>query len=294
MAGYALVLGASGFLGQAVSRRLAHEGWRLRVLLHKQTPEGLPPDVRVIRGGLDDVTFEGEETVFHCARLRGNGKWGRLLAAWRGRLANQKLVRRLAGTPLVYASGSLMYGDCGEQPVHEDAPLRPTSYAREYVIAERPFRNAPVMMFRPGWILGPGSWFEWFYLQPAEQTAAVPLYGSGKNLMSIIHRDDCAAAMIHVARHGKPGVYHPPSTAVMTQKEFVQHLATELKVPMREVSLAGKERAMREAFECSINLQSRHAELWKNFQPRFRDLKTALQDVLATRKARIHQNASTA
>jgi nucleoside-diphosphate-sugar epimerase len=294
MALKAVVLGATGFLGQAVARRLAAAGWNLRVLVHKTIVAGLPNDVRVIRGGLADVTFENDEVVFHCARLRGNGKWGRYLAAWRGRLENRKIVRRLGDVPLLYASGSLMYGDCGERPVFEDTPLHPVSYAREYVVAERPFLNAQVMMFRPGWILGPGSWFEWFYLRPAEQTGAVPLYGAGNNLMSIIHRDDCAAAMIHVAQTKQPAVYHPPSIAVMTQREFVEQVASDLGLPVREVSLSGRERAEQEAFEVSINLQSRHNELWKSFVPRFTDLRTALKDVLAERKARIHQSASTA
>jgi nucleoside-diphosphate-sugar epimerase len=294
MALKAVVLGASGFLGQAVVNKLVVDGWKLRVLVHKTIVEGLPEDVGVIRGGLSDATFENDEVVFHCARMRGNGKWGRCLAAWRGRLANQKILRRLGDVPLVFASGSLMYGDCSERPVFEDAQLRPKSYAREYVMAERPFLDARVMMFRPGWILGPGSWFEWFYLRPAEHTGTVPLYGAGKNLMPIIHRDDCAAAMIHVAQTKKPGVYHPPSLAVITQRDFVEQVATELGLPVREVSLAGRERAEQEAFEISINLQSRHTELWKKFVPRFTDLRTALRDVLAGRKEHIPQSARTA
>lgn len=257
-------------------------------------PEHLPPNVRVLKGGLGNFAWPDDDpphVIFHCARLSGRGKWGRYLAAWRGNLANRRLLRRLDKTRLVYASGSLMYGDCGEQPVFEDAPLRPTSYAREYIIAERPLlRDCRVMIFRPGWILGPGSWLEWFYLRDD----AVPLYGSGTNLMSIIHRDDCAAAMVRVARHGRPGVYHPPNSIVVTQREFVERLAAILGLPIREESLAGKERAVREAFTCSINLRSRNAELWEGFAPRFTDLQAALQDVLAAYKARIPQSASRA
>jgi nucleoside-diphosphate-sugar epimerase len=281
-------------LGEAVVRRLAAEGCSLKLLLHRRVPERLPTGARVIKGSLGSVTLESEGAVFHCGRLRGNGKWGRYLAAWRGNFANRKIIRQLGNTPLVYASGSLMYGDCGTSPVMEDAPLRPTGYAREYVIAERPFLKAPVMMFRPGWILGPGSWFEWFYLGPAEQSGAVPLYGSGENLMSLIHLDDCAAAMIHVARANRPGIYHPPSLAVMTQREFAEVVACELGLPTREVSAIGKERAMWEAFRASINLQSKHTELWSSFVPKFRDIRTAMRDVLAARKARTRQNATPA
>jgi nucleoside-diphosphate-sugar epimerase len=289
---HALVLGASGFLGQAVVRQLAASGCRLIVLVHRRMPENLPSGVRVVRGPLGAASWTTEEApdvIFHCARLSGWGKWGRYFAAWRGNLANRRLLRRLGRTRLVYASGSLMYGDCGEQAVFEDAPLRPTSYAREYVIAERPvLRDPRVIMFRPGWILGPGSWLEWFYLRGD----AVPLYGSGKNLMSIIHRDDCAAAMVRVARHGEPGVYHPPNLAVVTQREFVERLAAELGLPIRQESLAGRDRAVREAFTCSINLRFRHDKLWEGFVPKFTDLSAALRDVLAACKVRIPQSAS--
>ena len=292
--GHALVLGASGFLGEAVMRQLIALGWQLTLLVHRRIPANLPSGVRLVRGSLGTVDYSASaapDVIFHCARLSGRGKWERYFAAFRGNMANRRLLRRLGTARLVYASGSLMYGDCGAQSVFEDAALRPTSYAREYAIAERPFLcDGRAMMFRPGWILGPGSWLEWFYLR----SDAVPLYGSGNNLMSIIHRDDCAAAMVRVAEHGNAGVYHPPHLTVVTQREFVERLAAESGLPIREEILAGKERAVREAFTCSINLRSKHTELWDGFAPRFNDLSTALRDVLAAYKARIPQSASTA
>ena len=290
---HALVLGASGFLGSAVVQRLAAEDYRLTVLVHRHQPEHLPEGTQVLRGGLAalrEISGSALEVVFHCARLRGQGTIGRYLAAWRGNLLNRRLARTLGDIPIIYASGSLMYGHCGNSPVFEDAALKPTSYAREYIIAERPIHSAA--MFRPGWILGPGSWFEWFYLQPAMRGGAVPVYGSGTNVMSIIHLDDCAAAMAQVGKLARPGVYHPPSLPSVTQREFVEQVAAELKLPVSEESLAGKERAVREAFTASINLQTSQTAVWHNFHPRFTDLPSAIKHVIAAHKERTLRNAS--
>lgn len=306
---HALVLGASGFLGGAVLRRLNQEpGWRLTVLVHRREPEQVPANARVLEESLETANWgwcrdDPPEFVFHCARLGGRGKWGRCFAAMRGKLANRKLIRALGALRnppcLVYASGSLMYGDCGNKPAMEDTPLQPTSYARQYIVAERPFLRLregtlPVMMFRPGWILGAGSWCGRFYLEPAQTSGAVPLYGAGNNLMTIIHRDDCAAAMVRVGLHGKPGIYHPPSLPAATQREFVEHLAMELGLRIQEKSLHGMEKAVREAFTTSLNLGSQHGEFWKSFSPKYTDLKSALADVLSEHRGRTHQSASTA
>jgi nucleoside-diphosphate-sugar epimerase len=305
---HALVLGASGFLGGAVLRFLSQRpGWRLTVLVHRREPEQIPANTRVLKGSLGAANWDWcrddpPEFVFHCARLGGRGKWGRYFAALRGNVANRRLIRVLSALRnpprLIYASGSLTYGDCGNEPVTEDAPLKPTSYARQYIVAERPFLGIahnvlPVTMFRPGWILGPGSWCERFYLEPSRTSGAVPLYGAGNNVMTIIHRDDCAAAMVWVALHGKPGVYHPPSLPPITQRAFVEHLAAKLRARIEEKALNGMEKAVREAFSTSLNLSSQHGEFWKGFSPKFTDLKSALADVISEYTARIRQSAST-
>lgn len=302
---HVLVLGGSGFLGQPLCRQLAEDGARLTVLVHRHAPAGLPEGTRVLRGDLGNCDLDWCRTdpphwVFHCARLKGEGLAGRLLASWRGARANRRLLRHLAALPspprVVYASGSLMYGSHGEDWVDECTPLAPTSFARQYARAEAPWREAdprrlPVVMARPGWVLGDGSWLEGFYLGPARRTGTVPLYGEGNNWMSFIHREDCAVLLRALARHGTPGAAcnlapHPP----LRQAEFVELLAGLLGLPVRRQalsSLRGRlDRALEEAFGSSIRLRSHEAGAWAGTSLRFPDTVSALRDVVSAHTGR--------
>src|ERR1051325_9587577 len=77
-------------------------------------------------------------------------------------------------------------------------PLAPTSFSRDYHRAEVPWlralreNDAPVIVARPGWVLGSGSWFEAYCRRFLRAERAVPLYGPGDNWMSLVHVEDCA------------------------------------------------------------------------------------------------------
>src|SRR5690349_9044964 len=98
---HALVLGATGFLGAAVVRRLGETPRvRLTVLVHRRAAKEIPANARVLTGSLGSVNWDWcrddpPDVVFHCARLSGNGKWGRYFAALRGNVANRGLIRML-------------------------------------------------------------------------------------------------------------------------------------------------------------------------------------------------------
>jgi nucleoside-diphosphate-sugar epimerase len=275
---HALVLGGTGFLGEPLVRQLLEEGVRLTILVHRRPVRELPQSCRVIRGHLAfcDLTWcesNPPNVVFHCARLKGGGAAGRRLAAMIGSFGNHRLLRRLGQLPkpprVIYASGSLMYGSHGDTWVDETTPLAPTSFAREYIIAERPFlkRSAvPVVLVRPGWVVGNGSWLESFFLGVAEREAAVPIYGPD-NWMTFIHREDCAAAMRRLARlQQTAAVYNLAVQPPLKQREFVEYIAAKLKLPVREKSLEGKERGVREAFSSSIKLRSRYEDLLRDLR----------------------------
>ncbi|MFM1770169.1 MAG: hypothetical protein RJA22_2698 [Verrucomicrobiota bacterium] len=297
---HVLVLGASGFLGTPLWRQLADEGARLTVLVHQHDPGGWPAGTRILRGDLASCDLgwcqsDPPQQVFHCARLRGRGVAGRALAAWRGARANRRWIQCLTRLPepprVVYASGSLVYGSRGEDWVEETTPLAPTSFARQYARAEEPWRQAdprrlPVVMARPGWVLGEGSWLEGFYLGPARREGAVPLYGEGRNWMTFIHREDCAALLRAAARHGIPGsAWNLAPAPPLRQADFVEALAGLLGLPVRRQpleSLRGRwDRALVEAFGSSIRLRSAHDIGLAAAGVRFPDTVSALRAVVA-------------
>ena len=221
------------------------------------------------------------DTVIHLARMSGRGRLGRYIAALRGARANNRIINHLNGKAyrphIIYVSGTLVYGDCGENPVDEDRPLNPIAFAREYIKAEQPWMNAlrkdelPVTILRPPWIMGRSSWFAEFYLNSIRNNRVVPLYGEGKNLMSLIDVEDCAGLIAHAVRNSQPGRYYNLFVpgACITQLEFAESLAkyTQTKIKRLSVSEIRSRygQAMLEAFTFSNNSSTKHPEFLSGY-----------------------------
>jgi len=216
------------------------------------------------------------DTIIHMARMSGRGRLGRYWAAMRGTRANRRIVSHLGGMThrphVIYVSGTLVYGDCGENLVDEDRPLNPIAFAREYHKAEQPWEDArqsgeiPVTILRPPWIMGKGSWFAEFYLKSIRNNRVVPLYGDGKNLMSLIDVEDCAGLIAHAVKQARPGscynLFAPG--ACVTQLEFAGRLAKLTHAEIQQIGAQEIRRrygqAMQEAFTFSNNCSTRHPE----------------------------------
>ncbi len=283
---HVLVLGASGFVGREVlaALQLRQEKLRISAVYHHNKPatEG----IRLVKGdlrGMDWSLFDQDppEIIIHLARInsRRGGKWGRKLAARRGFRANKALLAHMEKkgwkSRITYVSGSLMYGDCGEEPVFEDRLLNPVSFAREYVRAEMPFleKDKNVRMIRLPWVFGEGSWFGGFYLKIMKTEKQVPCYGPGNNHMAFIEAGDAGRQIASIALQREPGTYHLAMETPVTQKDFCNMLASTSGLAVGELSLSGFEPALQEAFTVSIRLNSRDAEYRKHLQyPSVEDL----------------------
>lgn len=147
-----LVTGGAGFIGSALVRRLAAAGAPVRVLddLSTGRPERIEglPGLEIQEGRVEDPEAAaravcGVRRVVHLAALASvpRAESDPRLAAEvnvRGTLTVLERSREAGVSALVYASSCSVYGDAGDGPLREDAPLRPQSvYAVTKLAGER-------------------------------------------------------------------------------------------------------------------------------------------------------------
>jgi len=294
-----LVLGGSGYLGRHVVEELNDHKVDVLCLENKHVVPVQKSLIRVLNGNLVDFhweSLEGEnlQVIVHAARFSGRNKQSRRLAALENAKANERLIRWLmtlqAPPLLLFVSGSLVYGSHNDLLIDENHPPEPTSFQREYFLAEEPILEAleknelPVQIVRPSWIYGRGSWLEAFYLLPARRKKFLPIYGNGENNMSFIHVEDCARKIVHLAERGEAGKVYNLFTQTSTQKKFVRILCDLMDVQARSIPLwwvqLRFEKAVKEAFSFSLNMHTMHQHAFQDFQPRYPDLKVGLSHVI--------------
>ncbi len=275
-----LLLGGTGSIGSAVLAQLrVRRDLRLMVLGHSTINYRELEDVNLVVGSLSTfdlswIDIFEPDTILHLARLPGRGAWSRRLAAARGRAANHRLIAKLrtlnAPPRVLYVSGTLVYGDCGEEWADETSPIRPAAYARQYIAAERPWMTEqergelPVTMVRPPWVVGTASWFRAHYAQVLVRRGLVPCYGDGANWMTFIDVDDCAGLILHLAERAPPGgcynLLAPGQYA--RQREFATVLATHTGMQVsflsRREMAARLERGAAQALTTSLRVRTVH------------------------------------
>lgn len=297
-----LLLGGTGFVGSAVVQAFLDEkaDIRLSMLVHRRTSNTTDLRVRLMNGSLQhldlkQIARDPPTHVVHMARWAGSSPWRRTLAGLRGGHANMRLLRGLGRLPdpprILYVSGSLMYGSCGEAWVDENTPLHPTSFARSYILGERPLlrsqthRDLPVIMVRPPWILGTASWFASFYATPMIRHRYIPCYGEGRNWMSLLHIEDCARLIKHTLLNGEAGQSYNLTLPPVRQRDFCALLSGQTGLPIVALPLntlaRPRDRTLIEAFNSSIRLRSRHDAFLRACPLHFGTLQAAVADILS-------------
>ncbi len=296
------VLGGTGFIGKALVGHLSNDpSNRLNLLIHKSMPFSWLEAVNTFTGSISSVDpswFERypPDVVFHLARPAGSHWLTREWASRKGAQANQRLVSifsRLASPPVVvYVSGSLLYGyRPPDSPALENSPLAPAAYARHYIRNERPWLSArdagmlDVRFARPGWIAGPGSWFERFFWRPMQNHGHVPCYGSGNQLMSLIHLSDGVSMIDSLSKHGQRGqTLNVFAGAPLSQGDFCALLSELSRLPVHHVSEKEvRERCGRttsEALTASIPMQTLYPGLHEKAGIQYRDTKSMLANLI--------------
>jgi nucleoside-diphosphate-sugar epimerase len=213
-----LVLGGTGFIGQALVRRLRAAGVVTRLLVRPGSHRAAAlaqPGVEVVVGDITepatlDAALSGVQHVYHLARGTGS--------TWDDYLREDVTpTRRLAelcaarGVWLYYTSSIAIYdGGRDGEVIDETTPpcphaLRANVYARAKAENERLLaglhreRGLKLVIFRPGIVIGAGG-----SLQPAgvgawpSDTLCRP-WGGGGHALPFVLVDDCADAMVRAS-----------------------------------------------------------------------------------------------
>lgn len=293
-----LIIGSTGFIGSRLLKKIRLiDKKKLMVLLNKNFNFADFEDFDVVKSSINNVNLEHfkrfkPDIVFHLGRLRGNGIFGRLVAAKRGKNANDRMIKYFSMNGLdprvFYFSGTLVYGYKDAETADEKSTINPTSFSREYYIAETPWYeeslkpNANICMLRLPWVVGKGSWFYHHYVQIALKHGFVPLYSNGNNWMSLIDIDDCCSLALHLSKQSKNfkiiNLYNP--NLIVKQIEFVEVVSEILNMPVKKVSLRKKmfrDNAFVEAMRFSLKVNSIHTDLYNNYSFKINDLKTLVR-----------------
>jgi nucleoside-diphosphate-sugar epimerase len=211
-----LITGATGFLGEHLTRRLLRDGASVRALARsaaKARPlvdqgaelvEGEVTDEGAVRRALEDVSV-----IYHLAgklfipgvpdeeyrRTHVEGT-RTLLAAARERGGIERFV---------HCSTTGVLGAVGDRPVCEDAPFGPTNaYERTKLEAELLVRDAgtrglPVAIVRPGLVYGPGDLHLLGFFRTIQRGLFRPI-GRRPVWLHPIYIDDMTDAFVRCAR----------------------------------------------------------------------------------------------
>jgi len=219
---HALVTGAGGFLGRAITRQLLARGDRVRALARGHYPDLEALGVECLRGDVQELTdvkraCRGVNVVFHVAAVAGLwGSWHHFHGI--NTLGTKNIisgcvhgeVHRLVFT----SSPSVTFAGRDQCGVDESVPYPKTwlcHYAHTKALAEQLVLKANgehhllTCALRPHLIWGPGDQHLIPRLLDRARQGQLRQVGDGKNLIDAVYIDNAAEAHLLAADRLAPG-----------------------------------------------------------------------------------------
>jgi nucleoside-diphosphate-sugar epimerase/predicted dehydrogenase len=257
-----LILGGTGFIGQALVRRLRADGYGVRLLT--RNPNACPIallnlGVEVVRGDFTqpaslDAALVGIESVIHLAR--GNGKtWAdyekndveptQALAE----LCLKHNIKRLVYTSSIAIYNAGKYNQTINENTRPDRGMsRVAPYTRSKVENEMRLlklhqeKGLPVVITRPGVVLGRGGNPYHWGIAAWNYTSVCNLWGNGENPLPIVLVDDVADALVKAMT--TPGIegrsYNLASRPCISAQDYLNAIEQQAHVKIRRVPLSAR------------------------------------------------------
>ena len=226
MSRIATVFGGSGFVGRYIVRRLAREGWRVRVAVRRPNealfvrPYGVPGQVEPV---LSNIRFKdsvraaigNSDAVVNCVGIlveTGRQKFQSVHAEGAGTIARACAecgVESLAHVSAIGASAE-----------------SPSKYAQSKAAGEAAvLENFPgAAVLRPSVVFGPEDQFFNRFAVMARNSPVVPIVGAD-TLFQPVYVDDVARAALAAIRDpGSRGIYELGGPEVLSFRELIQRM----------------------------------------------------------------------
>lgn len=225
MAGKLFVTGASGFIGGFFVPEAVRSGYEVVAMTRSEnTARRIRAlGAQVVVGDLSDPgpwqeALAGCEYAVHMAQPDTYGarvtRERAVDYGHRRKRADANLLESMDVAKLkkvVFVCGTSYYGHQGVEMQREVNPPNPKGWG-PYIgpaiemLSDYVERGWPIVQAFPGWVYGPGSWFEEYQLVPLSKKRPVVRLGGRPQVASPVHVLDCARAFLHLLDHGETGL----------------------------------------------------------------------------------------
>ena len=254
----ALVTGATGCVGHALSRRLLEIGWPTRVLVRSQRQDGArerrltelrDAGASVCDGDLADpnsiaAAAEACEVLFHCAG-EGSHRASPKVLSWLNVAGTENVIQaarhaEVARVVMLSCADVTLNGrdriNWKEEVALGRAPLGELARAKqlaEELALQANSASMTVAALRPALLGGPGEQRLLPQLCAEARTGRVQLFGSGDNLLATTHVENAVDALVAAAQAEDVGgkAIHVADAEHHTASEFIERLCGALGLP---------------------------------------------------------------
>jgi len=220
------IYGGSGFVGRYIARRLAKEGWRVRVAVRRPNeamhvkPYGTPGQVEPVLCNIRDdasvrAVMQGADAVVNCVGIlaeNGKNRFGAVQAEGPGRVA--RIAAELGVTRMVQISA-----------IGADAASK-SDYARTKALGEQAvLEHMPnAVILRPSIIFGAEDQFFNRFARMAQLGPILPVVGADMRFQPVYVDDVARAAVLAVQGQAAPGIYELGGPEVSTFRQLMAQM----------------------------------------------------------------------
>lgn len=220
------IFGGSGFVGRYIARRMAKEGWRVRVAVrrpndaHFVRPYGVVGQVEPVLANIRDddsvrAAIHGADAVVNCVGIlseRGKNRFG--LVQHHGAARVARIAAEEGAEHLVQISA------IGANSESESAYAATKGLGEQAVLEEFP----RAVILRPSIVFGPEDEFFNRFASMARLSPVLPVVGGATRFQPVYVDDVAKAAVMAVLGKAEPGVYELGGPDIHTFHQLMEIL----------------------------------------------------------------------